>query len=104
MTQILKKPAAWQDLVDHVDFLSGHSPDAANRFIDAAEATLSFLAENPLLGGLCAFDHPEARGLRRWSIHGFRHHVVFYRALSDGIEVVRVLHAARDAESQFGGL
>ena len=102
MTQIVKKPAAWQNLVEHVDFLSQRNQDAAHRFIDAVEATFSFLADHPLLGGVCAFEHPDAHDLRRWSIRGFAHYVVFYRALADGIEVVRVLHAARDAPSQFG--
>lgn len=28
--------------------------------------------------------------------------VIFYELLDDGIDVVRVLHAARDADAQFG--
>jgi plasmid stabilization system protein ParE len=37
--------------------------------------------------------------LRYWLIHGFKHHCIFYRPLPDGIEVVRILHAAQDLES-----
>jgi toxin ParE1/3/4 len=100
--QILKKPAVWHDLLDHVDLISRDNPDAAERFIDAVEGSFALLAENPLLGGLAAFDHPAAHGLRRWSIRGFRNYIAFYRPLSNGIEVIRLLHAARDAESAIG--
>ncbi|HEV7224531.1 MAG TPA: type II toxin-antitoxin system RelE/ParE family toxin [Pirellulales bacterium] len=100
--QILKKPAVWQDLLEQVDFISQRSPDAAERFVDAVEATFGFLADHPLLGGLCSFNHPEADGLRRWPIRGFKHHVAFYRPLSNGIEVVRLLHSARDAAAEIG--
>jgi toxin ParE1/3/4 len=36
-------------------------------------------------------------------IHGFPvgRYVVFYRPSSNGIEIVRVLHGARDLEQQF---
>lgn len=94
--RILKKPAVWQDLLGHVDFISRDNPDAAERFLGSVEATFELLAENPLLGAPCAFDHPSAHGLRRWTIRGFKRYVIFYRPLSDGIEVIRLLHAARD--------
>lgn len=100
--QILKRPAVWQDLLEHVDFISQHSPDAAERFLDAVEATFSFLADHPLLGGLCSFNHPEAHGLRRWQIHRFKHYAAYYRPLPNGIEVVRLLHSARDAATEIG--
>lgn len=100
--QILKKPAVWQDLLGHVDFISRDNPDAAERFIDSVEQTFNFLAANPLLGAVCAFDHPTAHGLRRWLVRGFKRYVVYYRPLSNGIEVIRLLHAARDAESALG--
>jgi toxin ParE1/3/4 len=38
----------------------------------------------------------------RWhSVRGFRKYLVFYIPRSDGIEVVRVLHGARDLEALF---
>ena len=100
--QILKKPAVWQDLLEQVDFISRGSPEAAERFVDAVEATFKFLADHPLLGGLCSCNHPEAHGLRRWPIRGFKHYVAFYRPLPNGIEVVRLLHSARDAAAAIG--
>ena len=31
-----------------------------------------------------------------WTIRGFPNHQIYYRPIDDGIEVIRVLHAARD--------
>ena len=31
-----------------------------------------------------------------WRLRGFEKHLIFYRPIKDGIEVIRVLHASRD--------
>ena len=36
------------------------------------------------------------KGLRMWQVRGFEKHLIFYRPIKDGIEVIRVLHASRD--------
>jgi toxin ParE1/3/4 len=38
------------------------------------------------------------RGLRWWRVKGFKRYIIFYRPSLQGIEVLRVLHAARDIE------
>ena len=55
----------------------------------------------PELGTLCRFKSPEAAGVRVWSIKGFENYVIFYRPTGAGIDVVRVIHAARDIEALF---
>jgi toxin ParE1/3/4 len=42
--------------------------------------------------------NPRLGGLRVWRIEGFLNHLVFYRAVDGGIEVVRISHAARDID------
>jgi toxin ParE1/3/4 len=34
-------------------------------------------------------------GIRLWRIRGFERYLILYRPIPDGIEVIRVLHAAR---------
>jgi len=34
--------------------------------------------------------------LRMWLSPAFRNYLIFYRELADGVEIVRVLHGARD--------
>ena len=36
-----------------------------------------------------------------WSIRGFQNYIVFYRPLEDGVDVVRVIHGARDIQAIF---
>lgn len=43
--------------------------------------------------------NPRLAGLRVWRVEGFEKHLIFYRPAGDGIEIVRVLHGARDIDS-----
>ncbi len=36
-----------------------------------------------------------------WFVQGFERHLIFYRVLDDEVEILRVLHAARDIEGIF---
>ena len=47
--RVERLPAAAQQLLAHVDYISDDDPDAALRFIDAVEAALAALAEQPEL-------------------------------------------------------
>ncbi len=42
-----------------------------------------------------------SEGIRRWRVNDFENFLIFYRPIDDGIEVIRVLHGARDIESLF---
>lgn len=50
----------------------------------------------PELGGRSGLDAKGILSIRVWADPGFRNHLIFYRPLTDGIEVVRILHGARD--------
>ena len=100
---VSKKPEALRDLVEQADYIAQQSLEAAERFLDAAEATFELLARSPELGGLCQFRSPQAAGLRVWPVRGFKNHLVFYRPADNGIDVIRVIHAARDIEAVLGG-
>ena len=54
------------------------------------------LAEMPGLGSRRDFSNPILVDIRSWIIKGFPNHLIFYRPTTRGIEVVRVLHGARD--------
>lgn len=45
---------------------------------------------------------PELVGIRTWAVDGFPNHVAFYRTIEGGIEVIRVLHGARDIDRILG--
>ena len=54
------------------------------------------LATLPGIGEAFLTDHPRLQGVRRFRVAGFPNHLIFYREIEGGIEVVRVLHGARD--------
>ncbi|WP_197527208.1 type II toxin-antitoxin system RelE/ParE family toxin [Pirellulimonas nuda] len=91
----LKSPAALRDLERISGYLCEQKLDVAHRFLDAAESAFSLLASNPLLGE--PFAHPRYSDLRFRTLRPpFRNYVLFYRPSAEGVEIVRLLHGARD--------
>jgi toxin ParE1/3/4 len=82
-------------------FIQRDSPEAAIRFLDAAEESFQFLASMPDLGERQEFHRKDLVDLRVWQVRGFENYLIFYRPMEAGIEVVRVLHAARDIAAAF---
>jgi len=68
------------------------------RLLRAAEDTLLELAQMPEMGVAVSFERSRDRKLRRWRIRGFENFLIFYCPIEDGIEVIRVLHGAREIE------
>ncbi len=99
--RVVRMPEVRRDLVELAAHISHDYLDAALRFLDAAERTFQFLATNREVGQLCQFAESENTGLRAWPVDGFRNHLVFYRATVEGVDIVRVLHGARDIEALF---
>jgi toxin ParE1/3/4 len=101
MARYTKTSEAYRDIVEQAEYLAERSLDAAMRFVDAVEATAEFLTSWPEMGEFCHFRSPRVVGLRVWQVRVFPNHLFFYRVAADGIEIVRVLHAARDYDSIF---
>lgn len=93
MPKVHKRSSARTDLIAIWHYIAPDSFDAANRMLDAINEKLNALAQNPFLGRAC----PElAPDLRRLPVKSY---VIFYRPTADGVEIVRVLHGARDIET-----
>lgn len=87
------------DLFEIASYIATDKPDAAIRFLDAAESTFKILASMPEMGRPRRFSNPKLSGIRSFRVDGFENFLIFYRPLSDGIEVIRVLHGARDLDT-----
>jgi toxin ParE1/3/4 len=97
MSRIVRRPSADRDLVAifrHYTLEAGI--EVADRFFAQAEATFARLAKMPGMGTRYEPEEPLYAGLRYFPISHFRMYLVFYRSLPEGIEVLRVLHGARD--------
>ncbi len=96
---IRRRHKARQDLVD---IFRRYTREAglrvARRFFVQAEATVRRLAGMPGLGTQYKHEHPALGDLRFSPVSRFRKYVVFYRPVDGGIEIVRVLHGARDID------
>ena len=72
-------------------------------FLRATRSTMERLLAIPEMGSLYESGHPELSGMHFFPVIGFRNYLVFYRPTTAGIEVLRVLHGARDIEHLLGG-
>lgn len=97
--RVIKHEQAVRDLESRSEYIRQQSPRAALRFLDAAEATFHRLAASPGIGTRYDPDQPLLAELRFFPIDRFKNDLVFYRPITDGIEVVRILHGVRDIHS-----
>ena len=100
MRTVHLSPQADQDIDKQFAYLAEQaSLDVALRLLEATQEAFQALVRMPEMGVNRDFHHPALEGLRMWPIKGFQHHLVFYRPTDSGIDVIRVLHAARDIRS-----
>jgi toxin ParE1/3/4 len=98
--QVSVLPAAERDIDGQAEYLFREaSLETALRFYDFAAVAFEKLARTPGLGEQRHSSNPLLAGLRIWRIDGFPNHLIFYRPIEGGIEIVRVLHGARDIDA-----
>jgi toxin ParE1/3/4 len=103
-TTIVVRPQARSELDEQAQYIARDSLDAALRSLDAAEKTFYEIAESPGLGHRWESPDKRLQGVRVWRLKGFKKHLVFYRPIADGIEVLHVLHGARDLPAILDGI
>lgn len=90
MAVVRRSALAEQDYRDVWRYIASDNPDAADRLLRRIDAKLELYALNPSMGTM---RDNLAPGLRSFSMGNY---LVFYRAGTDGIELVRLLHGARE--------
>lgn len=76
-------------------YIARDRPGAADRFYDRLRQHFKLLAANPEMGEKCT---ELAKDLRQSTVGGY---VVLYRPRPDRVEIVRVIHGARDIAEEF---
>ena len=90
MSRIRRTPRAAQDL-EHIWFyVAQDDPAAADRLLDTFDEKIRLLADNPHMGPA----RPDIATDLRY--HPAGSYLLLYRIVSDGVEIVRVVHGARD--------
>ena len=97
MKRFILTPRARQDLNDIWDYIANDNIEAADRVLDALDNAMLKLAKNPGIGH------------RRDELTDQRHrfllvysYLIVYRHETKPLQIVRILHAARDVQSILG--
>ncbi|MEA2708052.1 MAG: toxin ParE1/3/4 [Phycisphaerales bacterium] len=95
MPRVIRTPAAEDDLWEILLYVARDNEDAAFRLIDTIDKNFTLLAEFPSAGPA----RPELlANIRSFPVGSY---LIFYQPIDDGIEVVRVVHGARNLRRLF---
>ncbi|MEN8258827.1 MAG: type II toxin-antitoxin system RelE/ParE family toxin [Thermodesulfobacteriota bacterium] len=92
MSSILITPAAENDLINIWLYIAEDNEGAANRLYEAAQSTFELIISSPKMGTLYRAKRVRLQGLRFFPIQRFQNYMVYYKEITDGIEIIRVLH------------
>lgn len=73
----------------------------ASRFLDAVYLSCQRISQAPDLGEVLLEKSRYGLEYRGWSVRGFGRYVIYYSVRINGVEIVRVLHSAQDAETEI---
>ncbi|MDQ2688261.1 MAG: type II toxin-antitoxin system RelE/ParE family toxin [Armatimonadota bacterium] len=92
-------PQAERDIDSEVVYLAGEADaETAIRFFDAAHETFRALLDTPGMGRARPVGNPRVADIRQWAVSGFGKYLIFYRIVPSGVDIIRVLHGARDID------
>ena len=89
-------PAADRDIDEQIAYISRENLDAAGRYVEAVSAILEHIVRMPGMGATRDYRNPRLAGLRMIPVPGFDNFLVFYLVTPGTVDIVRVLHGARD--------
>src|ERR1044071_317470 len=89
-------PQALVDIDAIYDYIADNSPEAADRVVRRLRDVMRMLGDNPLAGR----SRPEfGSGVRSFPSGNY---LIFYRSAANGVDIIRVLHGAREiGEGEF---
>ena len=82
-------------------YIADDNPTAAQRFRAAFGETTELLLRMPHIGSLRVSGKLALEDIRVVPVKDFERYFIFYRPIDEDIEIVRVLHGARDYASPF---
>ena len=92
-------PQAERDIDNAVIYFAAEADiETVIRFFDAAHETFRALLDTPGMGRARPVGNPRIADVRQWAVSGFGKHLIFYRVTPTGINVIRVLHGAKDID------
>jgi toxin ParE1/3/4 len=86
-------PSASQDLDEITDYLEAERPGTSANLIDTIREKCRLLVQFPEMGRLRDEIAPNVRSILAGS------YLIFYRPTQDALQIVRILHGARDIKN-----
>jgi len=90
MAVVARTLQAEADLIQIWLYIAGDNPEAADALLDRIDQQFELLAANPSMGRSRPELAPEARSCT------VGNYLILYRAVADGVEIVRVTQGSRD--------
>ena len=90
MSRAVQSFAAIDDLSRVVEYISRDSFSAASRWIRDIHRVFALLATHPEMGEIVQTRYGEVRR------HVVGSYLIYYRTATEGVEILRVIHGARD--------
>ena len=99
---LTQRSRARLDLLEQFVYFGEHaSVEVAERYFAAVDETCALLVKQPNSGTRYESGIAPLAGMRRFPVRGFHNHLIFYLPRPGGIDVIRVLHSARDIDNIF---
>ena len=100
--ELILMPQAREDIKQIATYIGENSPQASRAFRQTLQHIYEVLLDLPEVGSVRNFRNPEMKGLRMLPVPKCKTYLLFYRPTTERLEIVRVLHGARDVSSLFG--
>jgi len=102
---IVKWPRVERDLIELYACIAQDKQAPADRLLAVADEAFERLALNPSMGTVWRSTRPHLRGIRSYPMPApYRSYIVVYRVTEAQLEVIAVLHGARDLEGLLGDI
>jgi len=96
---IVQWPRVERDLAEHYAYIAQDKVGPAERLLVVANEALDRLARNPSIGTVWKSSRPHLKDLHFYPLPApYRSYIVFYQVTETQLEVIAVLHGARNLE------
>ncbi len=95
--QVIVRNRATQDIRQQANYiLTNGNRELGEKFLEFAEYAFAQLAITSNMGKIVSLS--DLGTIRQWRIKNFKDYLIFYKVEEERVEVLRVLHGARDLE------
>jgi toxin ParE1/3/4 len=95
MARVIVSPTAQIDAAEIWAYIAGDNPPAADQLLARFDQIFRRLSEQPRMGKNVGELAPDLR------LFPVGNYLVFYRPITDGVEIARLIHGARDVTAEF---